>query len=178
MAIILKGKSIYLRLVNESDAEFICMLRNNDKLNQYISSSASDVFAQKQWINEYKIREAGGKEYYFIICRKLDQLPIGTVRMYDFKDDIKSFCWGSWILSSDKTKYAAIESALLIYQFGFEQLDFNQSHFDVMKGNDNVHSFHQRLGAKQISEDEVNIYYIFSKKDYLNIKQDYKKFLN
>jgi hypothetical protein len=87
----------------------------------------------------------------------LDGTPCGTVRIYDLRED--SFSWGSWILNEDKTKYAAIESALLIYKFGFERLGFSKSHFDVMKGNAKVISFHRKMGAIEVSNDSVNIFF-------------------
>ena len=62
----LKAKTIYLRLVREDDALFICSLRNDDQLNTYISKSTADEEAQRQWINHYKQREADNQEYYLI----------------------------------------------------------------------------------------------------------------
>lgn len=173
----LEAKTTYLRLVEELDASFICSLRNNNQLNTYISKSTADDEAQHQWIVNYKQREANGEEYYFIICRKSDDLQIGTVRLYDFQKNPKSFCWGSWILNENKTKYAAVESALLVYEAGFSTLGFEQSHYDVMKGNDKVHSFHLKMGAKKVSEDDVNIYYTFPKKQHEINKAHYAKFL-
>ena len=96
------------------------------------------------------------KQFYFII-QKLDGTPCGTVRVYDIRSD--SFCWGSWILNENKTRFAAIESAFLVYKFGFESLGFKKCHFDVMKGNDKVISFHKKMGAVQVGEDEANYYY-------------------
>ena len=62
-----------------------------------------------------------------------DGKKCGTIRVYDIIDN--SFCWGSWILDENKTTTAAIESALLIYKFGFEIMKFSRSHFDVRKDN-------------------------------------------
>lgn len=173
----LKASTVYLRVVRESDAAFICNLRNNDELNTYISRSTADEETQRQWISNYKKREAVGEEYYFIICRNNDNLEIGTVRLYDFKESPKSFCWGSWILNKDKTKYAAVESALLVYEAGFAYLGFEQSHYEVMKGNDKVHSFHLKMGAEETSEDDENVYYIFPKEKYKKNKIQYARFL-
>lgn len=177
MDFVLKAKTTYLRLVREEDASFICSLRNDDQLNTYISKSTADEEAQRQWIANYKQREADSKEYYFIICRNSDDLQIGTVRLYDFQTDPKSFCWGSWILNENKTKYAAVESALLVYEAGFNTLGFEQSHYEVMKGNDKVHSFHLKMGAEKISEDDTNIYYIFPRSQHEKNKIHYAKFL-
>lgn len=172
----LVANSIYIRLVEYSDAEFICQLRNNQNLNSYISNSPNDVEAQRKWIEEYKKRELQEKEYYFIICRNDNDLPIGTVRLYDFKPNRESFCWGSWILNDNKTASSALESALLVYQFGFEYLSFKQSHYDVRKGNDKVHSFHLKMGAVKVFEDDIDIHYIFKEEEYLANKIRYQRF--
>jgi RimJ/RimL family protein N-acetyltransferase len=87
------------------------------------------------------------------------------VRLYDFQDD--SFCWGSWILDRNKSRYAAIESAILVYDIGFDCLGFSRSHFDIRKENKRVIHFHERFGAKMIGEDEFNVYFNLSQPDYL-----------
>lgn len=149
-------KTIRLRLVEEQDAEFILSLRLDERYNQFLSGVTPDVEAQRTWIRKYKADEAAGLQYYFIIER-LDGTPCGTIRIYDLRPD--SFCWGSWILNDNKTRYAAIESALLIYEIGFGQLGFAKSHFDVMKGNEGVIAFHKRMGAAVVGEDEQNYYF-------------------
>lgn len=153
---LLESKSIRLRFVEESDAEFILKLRLDEKYNQFLSSVTADLQSQKDWIKKYKHDEKDKKQFYFIIER-LDGTPCGTVRVYDLKQD--SFCWGSWILNEDKTRYAALESAFLVYKFGFEVLGFKKSHFDVMKGNERVISFHKKMGAVETGGDEQNYYF-------------------
>ena len=71
--------------------------------------------------------------------------------------------WGSWILNQDKTRYSAIESALMVYKYGFDYLGFMKSHFEVMKGNDKVVAFHEKMGARRVGEDEVNFYFEINK---------------
>jgi RimJ/RimL family protein N-acetyltransferase len=152
----LESKTIRLRLIEVSDAEFVLSLRLDARYNQFLSTVSSDINGQQQWIKQYKVDEVEGLQYYFIIERN-DGVPCGTIRVYDLKED--SFCWGSWILNEDKTRYAALESAFLIYKFGFETLGFRKSHFDVMKGNDRVVSFHKKMGAIQVGEDKCNYYF-------------------
>jgi len=152
----LEHSTISLRLVEVTDAEFILRLRLDDRYNRFLSGVSPDIESQKTWITKYKADEADKKQFYFIIQR-LDGTPCGTVRIYDIRSD--SFCWGSWILNENKTRFAAIESAFLVYRFGFEQLGFNKCHFDVMKGNDKVISFHKKMGAIQVGEDDANYYY-------------------
>ncbi|WP_260620603.1 GNAT family N-acetyltransferase [Pseudomonas protegens] len=153
-------KSIRLRLVEELDAGFILSLRLDQRYNRFLSEVTADLEAQKSWIRKYKEDELAGLQYYFIIER-LDGVPCGTVRIYDLRPD--SFCWGSWILNENKTRHAAIESTLLVYDLGFSHLGFDKSHFDVMKANAGVVAFHKRMGAVVVKEDEQNYYFEITK---------------
>ncbi|MEB6680158.1 GNAT family N-acetyltransferase [Acinetobacter lwoffii] len=173
----LKAKTIHFKLVEENDAEFICSLRTNPDLNKHLSQSTALVEEQKLWIKNYKNRESKRLEYYFIIYRNDNNEKIGTIRVYDFKEDPRSFCWGSWILNANKTRYAAIESAMLVYKFAFEELGFEQSHFDVRKENVGVHKFHLRLGAMHIDGNELDNFYIYPAARYFDILSEYQDFL-
>lgn len=153
----LNSQTIKLRLIEESDAEFVLGLRCDAKLNKYLSPVQGNIQQQIEFIRNYKKDEHAGRQFYFIIERRDNGVRCGTVRLYDFKG--KSFCWGSWILNQDKTRMAALESALLVYEYGFEILGFESSHFEVAKANDKVISFHERLGALRTKEDEINIYF-------------------
>lgn len=167
----LKSKTISLRLVEPSDAEFILKLRLDQKYNSFISAVKNDVGSQRTWIINYKKDEAEKRQFYFIIERA-DGIPCGTVRLYDLRSD--SFCWGSWILNEDKTRYSAIESALLVYQFGFDKLGFNKSHFEVMKENIKVVEFHKKFRAVVVGEDENNFYFEITKEDVARTSEKIK----
>lgn len=153
---ILESDNLRLRFVEEADAEFILKLRLDEKYNQFLSPVTADLKSQQDWIKKYKDDEKSKKQFYFIIER-LDGIACGTVRIYDLKQ--KSFCWGSWILNENKPGFAALESAFLVYKFGFEILGYEKSHFDVMKKNERVISFHKKMGAVETGEDEHNYYF-------------------
>ena len=171
---IIYGKNINMRTVTTEDAEFIYTMRQNQNKTKYLSTVTGTVDSQKEWIKNYKQREEEKKEFYFVIELK-DEKKLGLVRMYDFQDD--SFCWGSWLIKEDAPKTTAIESALQIYEFGFYNLGFEKSHFDVRKGNDKVIAFHKRFGAKIVDEDELDYFFNFEKSDYEIIKEKYKRYL-
>lgn len=162
----LKSKTIFLRLVEPSDAAFINSLRTDKKYNEYLSQVDDNVSKQEQWILKYKEREKLSQEYYYIICRNSDCLPIGTVRIYDFLPENESFCWGSWILNENKTRYAALECALLIYDFAFFDLGFKRCHMDIRKQNIKVIEFHKRMGVKIIGETEKDLLGHYFPDDY------------
>lgn len=120
----------------------------------------NDLNAQRERIKAYKNREARSEEYYYAI-EASDSERLGVVRLYDFRDD--SFSWGSWILKRGAPKYAAIEFAFAVYELAFYTFGFTRSHFELVKGNDRVIAFHRRFGAKQIDEDETNVYFVINK---------------
>lgn len=164
----LTSKTISIRLITEDDADFVVKLRTNEKYNKFLSPTSDNIEAQKKWIRTYKIDEQNEIQFYFIIERN-DGTPCGTVRIYDLKPD--SFCWGSWILNEDKTKYAALESAFLVYEFGFEKLNLSKSHFDVRKENEKVISFHKKMGAVKVGETDLDELFEINKASVDSIKE-------
>jgi len=163
----LEARNLKFRLVEVSDAEFILSLRLDPRYNEYLSKVNSSIEKQRDWIEGYKKDEGLGRQFYFLIERK-DDTPCGTVRLYDFRDE--SFSWGSWILNDKKPRFAALESALLVYEFGFDKLGYKKSHFEVLKGNIGVIKFHLRMGAKKVSEDENSEYFEITKENLLKSK--------
>ena len=162
----------HLRLVNADarDAAYICALRADESLNAHLNPSSADVAAQLGWLEGYKVREAAGGEYYFVIVS--DGADRGVVRMYDFRqvDGRRSFCWGSWIIPPPRTPGLVTYSALLVYEVGFGALGFEQSHFDVRQGNTGVIGFHERAGARRVSEDAQDVFFHFLPQDHEALK--------
>lgn len=161
--------TVRLSPVDESHAEYIFSLRIDNTLNTFLSAAPSSVHDEREWITKYRDRAKEGSEYYFVIVR-IGGMPCGTVRLYDFRAD--SFCWGSWILDKNKTRYAAVESAMLVYRLGFRQLGFTGSHFDVRKGNEKVIAFHRRFGAEMTHEDDENVYMFLSRSSYEKVEPE------
>jgi len=157
--------------VREHHAEYIYSLRIDPALNEHLSAPPPSAAAQAQWIRGYMEREAAGDEFYFLVERR-DGVACGTVRLYDSSPAAHpdSFSWGSWILDKSMTRYAAVESALLVYEMGFERLGFSASHFEVRKGNSKVIAFRQKFGAQVTSEDDDSVYMRLTKVDFEKVR--------
>lgn len=168
----LKSKTVHLRLAEVKDAEFIYSLRINEKLNKHISKVNGTSRDQEEWLKRYKEREQSGQEYYFIIVRNDNHKAVGTVRIYGVTDD-KRFCWGSWVLNSEKTVTSAIESAYLLYKFAFEEKGYKSAYFQVDRDNTQVISFHKKTGANFVGEDENNENFTYSIDSYHKFKARY-----
>lgn len=173
---ILEGVWLNLRLTRPSDAAYIHELRMDPAYNLHLSAMNGTVRDQEDWLHRYKVREAAGIEYYYVIERRSDALPCGLVRLYDIQGG--QFTWGSWILDRNKTPKAALESALLVYVKGFEELGLCKSVFDVRAGNDRTLAFHSRFGAVETGRDAQDVFFEYTAAQFRSDKERYMAVLN
>lgn len=169
-----EGISIALRLITSTDAAYVHGLRLNPAYNQHLSEVQGTAEDQRRWIADYKSREAEGREFYYVIERK-DGQPCGVVRLYDL--DADSFTWGSWILDAKKPPKAALESAVLIYQVGFDLLGRKKASFDVLRDNETTLAFHRRFGATQTHQTETDIFFTYPRTRFQADRDSYMEVL-
>ncbi|MFN4128553.1 MAG: GNAT family N-acetyltransferase [Paracoccaceae bacterium] len=159
----IEGPNISLRLIQPSDADYVYGLRLNQDYNEHLSAVGGTAEDQRSWITGYKTREAAMTELYYIVERR-DGIPCGTLRLYNIASP--SFEWGSWILDTNKTRKAALESAVLAYRIAFDLLDLEKAVFDVRKGNTRTLAFHHRFGAIETRQDDENTYFTYPKSTF------------
>lgn len=167
----IQGRTLIFRDVRQEDAAFILGLRTDSQKSRYLSTTDADIEKQKSWLNYYAEQT---DQAYFII-ESLQGEPLGTVRLYDAQE--QSFCWGSWILKEGAPQTAAIESALMVYAYAIDYLNFQAAHFDVSSGNESVWGFHERFGAIRIRETSMNFSYEINFEDISTAQKRYKKYL-
>lgn len=164
------GIQLSLRLVQPEDAAYIYGLRTDPTYNCHLSAVTGTVEDQRDWIKDYKAREAVGSEYYFVIERK-DGVRCGVVRLYDITDD--QFTWGSWILDHNKPRKAALESALLSFGVGFNTLELDVANIDVRTKNTHAEAFYRRLGMTETYRTEQDIFFVYSRAQFEASKDIY-----
>jgi len=164
------GNNLILRDATAADAAFILELRTHEKKSTHISKTNNDVRQQEAWLDKYK---NDGGQVYFIILNN-EESRVGTVRLYDIKGD--SFSWGSWILKEGVPSTYSVESALLVYHFALS-LGFKKAHFSVRKENISVWRFHERFGARKISESINDFSYSISHHEIKKSLEKYKRYL-
>lgn len=158
---------LHCRLVVEEDAGFILQLRTDPVLARFLHATENDLQKQKEWIHEYKLREAKGEDYYFIYSN--DNGNVGVNRLYNIKTD--SATAGSWICKSDADGMASILTLIILRDIIFDIMGAEYDNFDVRKGNKKVQRLHEMCGAEIVSEDELNYYYRLSSEDYRKNKE-------
>lgn len=163
---------INLRLVEDSDAGFIVKLRTDETLGKFISKTSASVSAQKEWIKNYKIREAEGVEFYFIVSK--DGVDYGTVRIYDIHKDC--FETGSWVFLPSAPESVPILGGILCRELAFEEFpNAKYTKFSVRKKNKKVLRYHKMYGPELVGEDDENLFFHLTKEKWLKGKN---KFLN
>jgi hypothetical protein len=150
----LERYGLQVRLVNEDDAEFITALRTDPRLSRFIHETLPGVEEQKQWIRNYKKREAQGLDYYFMFS--VNNVRQGVARVYNITED--AFTQGSWVFSPDAFLGASVLGNIISSEIGFEFLDKEIAYSDARRDN-NTHRYIQSFSPEIIKTDEENIYY-------------------
>lgn len=157
-----------MRLVDESDAEFIIALRMDPILSKHLSKTPNEISAQREWIKRYKIREAEKKEFYFV-SESYSGEKYGLTRIYNFKFD--RFELGSWIFKKNIDEMISIRADIATRDFAFFHLGFEKCLFAVAKDNKSVLKYHEMFGPVIEKQDRNEIKFRLDKSTYLNGRQ-------
>jgi RimJ/RimL family protein N-acetyltransferase len=141
----LEGDAFRLRPVALSDAAFIARLRSDTKERlRFVHRVDPNPVLQEVWLKEYFNRSG---DYYWIVERKHDGRPEGTVSLYNLDQDGETAEWGRWVLHSGSL--AAPESSLLVHSAAFDLLGLASVYCLTVSANSPVVSFHDSTGAKR-----------------------------
>lgn len=157
------GPNLALRLIVPTDADYVYALRTDPDYNRHLSPVTGTAKDQRHWIETYKMREAEGREYYYVIERR-DGTRCGLVRLYNI--GVGDFAWGSWILDRHKPPKAALESAVLSFGIGFDILHLSTAYVDVRAENNHAIAFYRRFGMAQVDENDHDIFFIYPRERF------------
>lgn len=150
---IIHGKTILLRAVDVSDAEFIVQIRNSN-MAKYLHAVTPAADAQAEWIKQQRQRKG---DYYFIIC-DLKGNQIGTVGL----SGIEGGCGETSRFISYGSPLQNTEANILITDFAFDTIGLNRIEGYVAVQNTGVISLQKKFGY--IFEDQVK------QKDGINVR--------
>jgi RimJ/RimL family protein N-acetyltransferase len=162
----MENKEIFLKLVNEHDAEFILKLRMNNDLSKYLSATDSSIENQIKWIKEYKKREKKKKEFYFVVYDKKSKQKVGVVRLYNIDYETKILTFGSFIMDEIHPHYAALDTMILVMEYSFENLGMKKVILDVRIKNDHAKHFYQRFGFVKTGNDKIDEFYELTSENF------------
>lgn len=153
---------LHARLVNEGDTDYILSLRTNKTLSKFIHPTSNDREKQLQWYRKYKVREAEGRDYYFIYEK--DGKPVGLNRIYNVFEYYGTI--GSWICSPGDPR-ASMATFFMLYDIIFEFMDLDITLFDVRRENNQVWQMNEAVGAQMVGESDELYFLTMNKKTYL-----------
>ncbi len=159
------------RLVVPEDASFIYKLRMDPLLSRFVSPVAGTKDDQKQWIIEYKKREAAGEEFYIISIDPYSGTRQGVNRLYKFGTD--SFELGSWLYLPQEDISKSILGDIHAREIGYDVLGFDFCTFEVRKGNKSVIRYHNGFSPELTGADERNFYFRLSRETFNHHKNKY-----
>jgi RimJ/RimL family protein N-acetyltransferase len=138
----LAGHAYGLRPVELDDAEFIVALRTRDPQRvRYLHPIPPDTEQQRRWLRSYFERQ---NDYYFVVENRDSRDRHGLVGIYNIDPGVQTGEWGRWILQPGS--FAAVETALLVYQVAFEYIQLRSVYCITVADNLSVVSFHDSCG--------------------------------
>lgn len=131
--------------VNINDVPEIHELRTTRK-NNYLAKIDPSIEGQYKYYNEYKKRNALGKEVYIKIINKKNNNTCGFVRVTNFMDDY-SLGWESLIIKEGTPAPIGIEICFSLYYLTFDYLERSiLGPWVVTDQNAHMMKIHDRMG--------------------------------
>lgn len=172
---------VMYRFVNEEDAAFIVKIRTNPKVKNFLHKTSSDIELQKEWIKEYKKREAQGMEYYFVYEKK--GVPCGVNRIYNIKGD-GTFTSGSLVFDEGVPYEVVVAASIILKEIAFDTLglEYSDCSDGVHIDNKRVIKFNQLFGTVFTGKIETELGTFLTggtkKEDFYRCAKRIKKLMN
>ena len=134
----LKGKHVILRPVEEKDAEFILMIRLDERNAPFLGNTPNDIEFQKEWIRNQRERPG---DYYFLY-EDYDGNSQGVISVYNIHDNQAEV--GRQVGLDDSLKN--MEAEYLAMKFAFEKLNLEKIIGTTYVTNKRIYSKSKKLG--------------------------------
>lgn len=169
----IEGEYVDLKSADIGDAEFSLKIRQDDKLTKYIPQINSSLERQEKWISEQRERKG---DYFFIASDKRGK-PIGTISLYEIKDNKAHI--GRLIMSGNP--FHSYEAYLLTLEFGFYKLGLDEVTGDVYEDNKACLNFTMEFGmvfyAPVMENGHMVCYGVIEKNEYTKRADEIKNLI-
>lgn len=134
------GKYVTLKYARIEDAEFILEIRQDPNLTRFLPRLDITIERQENWLRK---QQNSKDDYYFIVWRN-DGTALGTIRVYDIKEDEGET--GSIAIKGSIAE--KLEAKVLMDTFIFETLGLNRIHNIVRVDNTPIINFSEMFGVQ------------------------------
>lgn len=147
------GKYVKLRSIEEKDAKFSLDIRQDKKHTRFLHNVDNDINKQIKWIQKQQNRE---NDYFFIV-ETTDGKLIGTVGIYDIKNNKGHY--GRILSIGDP--FQTFEANMLVVEWAYEYLGLDELYGDVQIENKPSKRLCTTLGfkfGKTVYDEELDRY--------------------
>lgn len=143
-----EGKTIYLRMMTIEDTDLIVKWRNEDFVREnFIYQKPFTREGHLSWI---KNQIEPGYVVQFVICRKEDDKPVGSVYFRDIDREHRHAEYGIFIGEKDMLGQGiGTEAAVLALQYGFRDLQLHKIMLRVLAGNPRARRSYEKAGFRE-----------------------------
>lgn len=132
------GFFVNLRAATEGDAVATTQMRNVVEKTKYLHPVDNDVEKQRRWIQRQRIREG---DYFFVVENK-EQEPIGMMGISEIEGNRGHI--GRLLMYGNALQ--SYEAYLLLFKFGFGELDLCELYGDTDVNNKTAMKFSKMFG--------------------------------
>ena len=151
---VIRGKKVSLKSVEQDDIELIRQWRNSSDVNQYFIFRGHITQAQqKRW---YETISTSGSDHYFLII--VDHKPIGLIYTKDIDWECREAETGMFIADEDyRNSLISFEASYLNGRYFFRHLNLLKNRAQTLASNKRALRYNKSLGFKEVGIKEVPI---------------------
>ena len=151
---IIKGKKVSLKLIQQEDIELIRQWRNSKEINQFfIFRGHISKAQQEKWFHKIS---TSGRDYYFLIV--VDNRPVGLVYTKDIDWERREAETGMFIADKNyRNSLVSFEASYLNGRHFFHNLNLLKNKAQTLECNTAAMRYNKWLGFREVGEKEVDI---------------------
>ena len=139
--------SVYLRAGERGDVPlFVRWYTDLRTTRTLMMTSPMGEAMEERWFDRM-VEAQGTDRFFFVICRRADDRPVGSIDLHDLDQRNGSASLGIAIGDPDDTGQGYGSDALIaLLSFGFDQLRLERIELDVYAFNDRARAVYERVG--------------------------------
>ena len=151
---VIKGKKVSLKLIEQQDIELIRSWRNSKDVNQFfIFRGCISKAQQKKWFEK---KSTSGKDYYFLIV--VDNEPIGLIYTKNIDWDLREGESGMFIGKKGYlNSLISFEASYLHGRHFFHKLNLQKNKIQVLESNKRALRYNKGIGFREVGKKDVEI---------------------
>ena len=151
---IIKGKRVFLKLIEKEDIELILNWCNSKDITQFfIFPEYISKEKQKKWFEKVL---TSGRDYFFLIV--VDSEPIGLTEIKNIDWNRREGETGIFIAKDEyKNDLVSFEASYLIGKHFFETLNLRKAKIEILESNKRALRYNKALGFKEVGNREETI---------------------